>query len=81
MFYYYFVREGYGPDYIAFRERIDLLCRKITGRELTPEEARLQYKKIEDEYALLEDSRVELFKMIYESRIIRLCEQFSLERA
>jgi|WetSurMetagenome_2_1015567.scaffolds.fasta_scaffold30828_2 hypothetical protein len=81
MFYYYFDSDGYGPDYIEFRGRIDSLCRKITGSQLTFEEAHSEYSKIEEDYALLEDSRVELFKMIYESRIIRLCDQFSLERA
>jgi hypothetical protein len=81
MFYYYFDSDGYGPDYIEVRRKIDLLCRKITGSELTSEEARREYRKIEEDYALLEESKVELFKMIYESRIIRLCDQFSLECA
>jgi hypothetical protein len=79
MFYYYFDEENYEPEYVAIRKQLDSICRKITGRKLTPEEAHLQYQKIENEYALLEESRVELFKMIYESRITRLCNQFLTE--
>jgi hypothetical protein len=78
MFYSCFHREGYDLDYIAIRERLDNLCDKITGRKLTCEEAFRQYENISTEFKLLDDSRVELFEMIYKSRIIRLCKQYAL---
>ena len=77
MFYYYIDESGYETGYIAIRKQLDLICRKLTGREMTPEEAQAQYQRLEREFALMEESRVELFKMIYKSRISRLCDQFS----
>ena len=78
MFYSWYQKDRYDSDYVGIRERLDILCRKITGRELTSEEAHRQYRAIENEYALLEGSRVELFEMIYKNRIVRLCNQFLL---
>jgi len=81
MFDYYFHEEGYGVEYIELRKKLDSLCRKIAGGEIASEKALTMYDEIEKEYTRSDNSRGDLFSMIYKSRIVRLCNQYSLESA
>jgi len=63
-------------DYTLARIRIDRLCECIRGRLMEAARAKEEYEKIERRYASSNQEKADLFRMIYKSRINRLCEQF-----
>jgi hypothetical protein len=69
--------RDYSDSYLDARAKIDDLCRRIVVRQVTTEQAMKSYERIENEYAGVEPGRVDLFRMIYRSRIARLADQFS----
>ena len=70
-------KRGFSDRYLDARARIDDLCRRIVTSGLTNEQAMKSYEQIEAEYAVEEPENVDLFRMIYRSRIVRLADQFS----
>jgi hypothetical protein len=63
-------------EYILARLRIDELCESIRRRHVTSDQARDEYRKIENRFLSSNHEKAELFRMIYKSRIERLCGQF-----
>ncbi len=72
-----FDKRGYSDRYLDARAKIDELCRRIMVSGLTTELAMKSYEQIEAEYAGEEPEYVDLFRMIYRNRIVRLADQFS----
>ncbi len=72
-------KRGYSDCYLDAREKIDDLCRRIAVSGITTEGAMKSFERIESEYADEEAEHIDLFRMIYRSRIVRLTDQFSLE--
>ncbi len=62
--------------YLALRTRIDYLCQRIKCHEINSETALQEYRMIEEEYSMNYMNDIELFRMIYQSRISRLCGQY-----
>lgn len=71
-----FHKDGYDSPYIKARKEIDDLCRMITKGEITIDKANSIYDGIEAQFASRNPERADLFRMIYKSRVSRLCEQF-----
>lgn len=67
---------GYGKRYVEARRKIDILCGLIVSGRLPREEAEALYGEIENDFARSGEENLELFKMIYEKRVRRLCDQF-----
>ncbi len=63
-------------EYALARLRLDELCESIRLRQVTSDQAREEYVKIESRFLPSNQEKAELFKMIYKSRIERLCQQF-----
>ncbi len=72
-----FGKRSFSDRYLDARAKIDDLCRRIVVSDITTEQAMKSYEQIETEYAGEEPEHVDLFRMIYRSRIIRLADQFS----
>jgi hypothetical protein len=70
-------RRGFSDRYLGARAKIDDLCRRIVVRHISAEQAMKSYEQIEAEYADEEPENIDLFRMIYRSRIARLADQFS----
>jgi hypothetical protein len=79
MLYFNINEEGYNREYIRLRWKIDRLCRSITAGQIGFADAEREYKEIETEFSQQDSQKADLFKMIYGSRIIRLCGQFQSE--
>ena len=63
-------------EYVLVRLKIDALCELIRQQRVTATHAKEAYRKIERRFLSSNQDKVELFKMIYESRIERLCDQY-----
>lgn len=70
---------GYGKYYIEARRKIDILCGLIVSGRLPREKAEALYGEIENDFERSGEEDLELFRMIYQSRIRRLCDQFCPE--
>ena len=70
-------KRGFSDRYLDARERVDDLCRRIVVKHIPAEQAMESYEQIEAEYANEEPENIDLFRMIYKSRIARLADQFS----
>jgi hypothetical protein len=68
-------------EYILARLKLDLLCESIRQHRVTAIQAKDEYTGIENRYLLSNEEKADLFRMIYKSRIERLCEQFLAEGA
>ncbi len=74
---YHKYNDGHYEDhYLGARKKIDVLCQLIVSGRLSREEAVKIYKEIECEFAELDPDNAQLFSMIYENRVNRLCDQF-----
>ena len=69
--------RAHSDRYLDARAKIDDLCRRIVVGDITTGQAMKSYEQIEAEYAGEEPENVDLFRMIYRSRIVRLADQFS----
>jgi hypothetical protein len=69
---------NFDKDYVIARRKVDLLCGMIISGRLERAKALDIYAEIEREYIATGPERPELFKMIYENRILRLCDQFCM---
>ncbi len=76
MFHSFFVKEGFDNHYIAARSQMDDLCERIIHRQISALDARKEYATIESEFNRMNPDMASLFKMIYGSRVERLCLQF-----
>jgi len=76
MFFSSFDREGYDDRYLAARSRIDDLCFLIVSGRISADDARNAFGAIRADYSRPDQENIELFDMIYGSRIERLCDQF-----
>ena len=63
-------------NYVNALRKINILCGLIVSGRLSRTEAVEIYGEIEREYKAGKPEKPELFKMIYENRIYRLCDQF-----
>ncbi len=72
-----FDKRGFSDAYLGARAKVDDLCRRIVGSGITIERAMKSFEQIESEYADEEPEYIDLFRMIYRSRIIRLVNQIS----
>jgi hypothetical protein len=72
--------EDYRKHYIDARRKIDILCGLIVSGRLRRKEAEGIYGEIQSAFARADQENLELFKMIYENRVRRLCDQFCPER-
>ncbi len=72
-----FDKRGFSDAYLGARAKVDDLCRRIVGSGITTEVAMRSFEQIESEYADEEPEYIELFRMIYRSRIVRLVNQIS----
>jgi len=79
MFYYHFHKDGHNSEYIAARQKLDSLFRGIIAGEINSLQAIAEYNRIEEEFIGSNQQETELFRMIYSSRIQRLCRQFAVE--
>lgn len=70
-------KRGYSDRYLNARARVDDLCRRIVVGGISTEQAMKLFEQIEDGYSYGEPEHVDLFKMIYRSRVVRLADQFS----
>jgi hypothetical protein len=77
MFSAKFDTGGYDEAYLRARAAMDELCERIKGREISRDEAMKSYGMIESDYLKEDPQNAELFKMVYESRIVRLLRQFA----
>jgi len=68
--------EGFDRHYIEARRKIDILCGLITSGRLPKKDAEALYNEIENDFARIDKDSLELFRMIYENRVKRLCDQF-----
>jgi len=68
--------EGFDRHYIEARRKIDILCGLITSGRLPKKNADALYNEIENDFARIDKDSLELFRMIYENRVKRLCDQF-----
>lgn len=68
-------------EYVLARMRLDELCASICERRVTAARAREEYERIESRFLSTNQEKDELFRMIYKSRIERLCGQFLTEGA
>ncbi|UCC81098.1 MAG: hypothetical protein JSW64_07000 [Candidatus Zixiibacteriota bacterium] len=66
----------YGEHYLGARKKIDVLCELIVSGRLSRKEALKIYREIENNFAELDPDNAQLFNMIYETRVNRLCDQF-----
>lgn len=66
----------YEKHYIDARRKIDILCGLIVSGGLSREDAVRIYKEIENDFADFDSGESELFNLIYENRVNRLCNQF-----
>jgi hypothetical protein len=71
-----FDTRGYSEAYLRAREAIDELCGEIAGGKISRDEAMQSYSLIESDYLKEDPQNAELFKMVYESRVVRLLRQF-----
>ncbi len=72
-----FDKRGFSDAYLGARAKVDDLCRRIAVSGITTEVAMKSFERIESEYADEEPAYIELFRMIYRSRIVRLVNQIS----
>lgn len=72
--------EDYRKHYTESRRKIDVLCGLIVSGRLSREKAEEIYGEIQSDFARADQENLELFKMIYENRVRRLCDQFCPER-
>lgn len=72
--------DDYRKYYIDARRKIDVLCGLIVSGRLPRKEAEELYAEIQGDFERADRENLELFKMIYENRVIRLCDQFCPER-
>ncbi len=72
--------DDYRKHYIDARRKIDVLCELIVSGRLPRKDAEEIYAEIQGDFARAERENLELFKMIYENRVRRLCDQFCPER-
>lgn len=70
-------KRGFSDRYLEARAKIDDLCRRIVISHISTEQAMKSYEQIEAEYASEEPENIDLFRMIYRSRVVRLADQFS----
>ena len=68
--------EDFGADYIKARRKLDVLCGIIISGRISRENAERIYGDIKAEYLDSSPGKGELFCMIYDNRIGRLCDQF-----
>jgi predicted site-specific integrase-resolvase len=71
--------EDYRKHYIDARRKIDILCGLIVSGRLRRKEAEEIYGEIQSAFERADRENLELFKMIYENRVRRLCDQFCPE--
>jgi hypothetical protein len=74
-----FDTRGYDDAYLRARAAIDELCDRIAGGDVSSDEAIESYRRIESDFLKEDPQKAELFKMVYERRIVRLSEQFGPE--
>jgi hypothetical protein len=79
MFNNSFNEEVFDKGYVNFRKKIDSLCDLILQGLIAQENARSEYDKIETAYAEAAPHDTKLFRLIYKSRVERLCQQFLVE--
>ena len=72
-----FDKRGFSDAYLDARAKVDELCRRIVFSDITTEGAMKSFERIESEYADGEPEHIDLFRMIYRNRIVRLVNQFS----
>ncbi len=74
---FYKNRSGdYDEDYSSARRKIDILCGLIVSGRLSKDTALQKYDEIERDYGNGKRGDMNLFRMIYKSRVERLCVQF-----
>jgi hypothetical protein len=62
-------------EYVLARLKIDALCELISQQRVTAAQAKEAYQRIESRFLSSNQEKADLFKMIYKSRIERLCQQ------
>ena len=78
---FYKNRSGeYDEEYSNVRRKIDILCGLIISGRLSRDSALQKYDEIERDYANGKQGDLNLFRMIYKSRVERLCAQFCLKK-
>ena len=68
--------EGFDETYIQARRKLDLLCGIIISGRISRDSAERIYEEIKSDYLDSSPDNAELFRMIYDNRIARLCDQF-----
>jgi len=68
--------EDFRKHYIDARRKIDILCGLIVSGKLPRSEAEKVYAEIQSDFVRVDEENRELFGMIYENRVRRLCDQF-----
>jgi hypothetical protein len=71
--------EDFRRHYIDARRKIDILCGLIVSGRLPRSEAEKVYAEIQSDFVRVDEENRELFEMIYENRVRRLCDQFCPE--
>lgn len=72
-------KDGNGDfdkNYVDARRKLDVLCGIIISGRISQENAKRLYEEIKQEYMGSSPENADLFRMIYDSRISRLCDQF-----
>lgn len=68
--------EDFDRNYVDARRRLDVLCGIIISGRISRENAKKLYEEIKIEYIGSSPEKEDLFRMIYDSRVSRLCDQF-----
>lgn len=79
MYFSSFDKTGLESQYLDSRKRIDILCDLIVAQKISNVDALEEYRQSEGDYMRNALEGIELFKMIYKNRVIRLCRQFLSE--
>jgi hypothetical protein len=74
-----FCEEDYDQNYITSRREVDRLCDLIVEGKISAGDAKQIYTGIQREFTRSNPEKAEMFSMIYESRIKRLCHDFQAE--
>jgi hypothetical protein len=77
-----FHKDGAGDfekDYIDARRKLDVLCGIIISGRISRGNVEKIYAEIKQGYFAADPEKEGLFRMIYDSRINRLCDQFCPE--